>query len=416
MTYIEFFDRRGVQNICTSLIDPPQRVIFLGDNSKLMNRHIAYYQRVFADRGLDIQFSCRSISKSNLQYAVQVISQIVEDYDDCVFDITGGEEMLLLALGTVCAQYPQKKIQIHKVNIHNNAIYDCDADGVTVCRQTPQLSVEENVRIYGGDVAYGAMEEGRTYRWDMNEDFCRDIQRMWDICKADVRLWNVQINLLEAIESVGTAEGLTTHVSRGVLEQQLQENGTKYKPVKGFISSLKKAGLLTFFDDGDDLITVSYKNHQVKKCLNKAGLALEMKMYLTAAQLQEQDGTPVYNDAMNGVVIDWDGRFHDEETENICDTENEIDVLLMHDIVPVFVSCKNGLFTAEELYKLNTVAQRFGGQSAKKVLIATSLNRMGPAGDYLRQRAADMDIRLEEDIQFLSDETLARKIKSFWCN
>ena len=415
MTYIEFFDRQGVRNICTSLIDPPQRVIFLGDNSKLMNRHIAYYQRVLADRGLQIQFSCRTVSKSNLQHAVQVLSQIVEEYEDCVFDITGGEEMLLLALGMVCARYPDRNIQIHKVNIHNNAIYDCDMDGITVCRQAPCLTVEENVRIYGGDVVYGA-EEDSTYRWDMNQDFCQDIQRMWDICKADVRLWNVQINLFEAMESAGTAEGLTTTVGRRVLEQHLQQSWSTYKPVKGFISSLQKAGLLTFFEDADDLVTISYKNHQVKKCLNKAGLALEMKMYLTALQLREKDGTPVYNNAMNGVVIDWDGRLHDEGAEHVFDTENEIDVLLMHDIVPVFVSCKNGLVTAEELYKLSTVAQRFGGQAAKKVLIATSLDRMGPAADYLRQRAKDMDIRLEENIQFLSDEELARKVRSFWCN
>ncbi len=62
---------------------------------------------------------------------------------------------------------------------------------------------------------------------------------------------------------------------------------------------------------------------------------------------------PVYDDALNGVVIDWDGEFHDEEVEDLYDTENEIDVLLMHDIVPVFVSCKNGIVTSEELYKLD---------------------------------------------------------------
>lgn len=416
MTYIEFYDRQGVRNVCTSLIDPPQRVILLGDDYDLMNKHLAYYRRVFADRGIDVQFSCRSVSKSNLQHGVQMISRIVEEYDDCVFDITGGTEMLLLALGMVCARHPEKNIQIHKVNIRNNAIYDCDMDGVTICKQTPRLTVEENIRIYGGDVVYGQLGEDRTYRWDMSEDFCQDIQRMWDICRADVRLWNVQINLFEAIESAGTAEGLTTSAWRGALEQQLQQSWSRYKPVKGFINSLQKAGLLTFFEDGDDLVTISYKNHQVKQCLNKAGLALEMKMYLTALQLRQKDGSPVYNDAMNGVVIDWDGQFHDEEVEHICDTENEIDVLLMHDVVPVFVSCKNGLFTADELYKLSTVAQRFGGQEAKKVLIATSLDRMGPGAEYLRQRARDMNIRLEENVQNLSDKELERKIKSFWCN
>jgi hypothetical protein len=107
-------------------------------------------------------------------------------------------------------------------------------------------------------------------------------------------------------------------------------------------------------------IIVSYKNEQVKKCLTKAGQALEMKIYTTAKALLDKDGVPFYDDTLNGVVIDWDGEFHDESVEDIYDTENEIDVMLMHDVVPVFISCKNGTVTSDELYKLNTVADHYG--------------------------------------------------------
>ena len=44
------------------------------------------------------------------------------------------------------------------------------------------------------------------------------------------------------------------------------------------------------------------------------------------------------------------------------ETKNEIDVMLMRGVVPVFVSCKNGAVKMDELYKLDTVAQRFGGR------------------------------------------------------
>ena len=158
------------------------------------------------------------------------------------------------------------------------------------------------------------------------------------------------------------------------------------------------------------------KNKQVKKCLTKAGQALEMKIYVTAKNLTDSDGNLLYNDVVNGVVIDWDGKFHDEKTQDVYDTENEIDILLMHDIVPVFISCKNGIVTADELYKLNTVAERFGGEYSKKVLVATSLNKMGEAGKYLRQRADDMKIKIIEDIQSLEDEELERKLKNLWLN
>ena len=86
----------------------------------------------------------------------------------------------------------------------------------------------------------------------------------------------------------------------------------------------------------------------------------------------------------------------------------------MHGMIPVFVSCKNGAFTSEELYKLNTVAQRFGGPYAKKVLVATALNTACDAPDHLRQRAKDMNICLVENLQELDGKQLEKKVRSFW--
>ena len=201
------------------------------------------------------------------------------------------------------------------------------------------------------------------------------------------------------------------------LEHYLAQRKAKYKQAKGILSTLLKAGLITYFDDEtDDRLTVSYKNKQVRRCLTKAGQALEMKIFVTAKNVRDKQGLLVYDDALNGVLIDWDGTFHDEDAEQIYDTENEIDILLMHKTVPVFISCKNGVVTADELYKLSTVAERFGGQQAKKVLVATSLDSMGEAGKYVRQRAVDMGIRLVEKVQKMDDEELAKKIRNLLSN
>lgn len=420
MTYIEFFDKIASENISACLTYTPDRVIYLGDNAKVMKKHIANYQRVFSDRGHNIEFIFKTISKSNLDNAVQMLTEIVETYDDCVFDITGGEEILTLALGMVYANHPDKNIQIHKFNLRNNVIYDCDKDGTTISGETPTLSVEENVRIYGGDVVYGNITEEKTYKWDLNEEFCKDVDTIWSVCKGNVRYWNTIIGIFEAIENVGCINyenPLTTIARKDALEIYLTHHKLKYKMSKNIIKFLIKNNLLTCFDDSDEeTITVAYKNEQVKKCLTKAGQALEMKIYITAKNILDSDGLPVYDDAINGVVIDWDGEFHDETVEDVYDTENEIDILLMHDIVPVFISCKNGIVTSDELYKLNTVAERFGGQYSKKVLIATSISNMGESGEYLRQRATDMNIRIMDDVQDISDAELSRKLKSLWCN
>ena len=90
--------------------------------------------------------------------------------------------------------------------------------------------------------------------------------------------------------------------------------------------------------------------------------------------------------------------------EKIPDTRNEIDVVLMHGVVPLFVSCKNGNIEEEELYKLHTVAERFGGPLARKMLIATELDRKSESADRaFVQRAWDMNVYLVKNAGNMSD-------------
>lgn len=420
MTFVEFFDRAASENVFACLAYVPDRVIYIGDNSRRMKKYALYYQRVFENRGYNIGFSFRTVSKSNLDNAVGVITDIVETYDDCVFDITGGEEILNVALGIVYARYPDKNIQIHKFNIRNNKVYDCDKDGIPVYRQIPALSVKENLWIHGADMVCGNVRENDTCNWDMNEDFTEDINKMWSVCKEDVRYWNAVISVFEAAEKTKIGENensLTTTADLGALETLLSKRKVDFNNSNPIIRKLLKFGLLRNFDIvGGKAVRITYKNRQVKRCLTKSGQALEMKIFSCAKNVLDDDGRNVYNDALNGVVIDWDGDFDDDKTGERYDTENEIDVLLMHGMIPVFVSCKNGLLSAEELYKLNTVAERFGGEYAKKVLVATSLSALGETGGYLRQRAGDMNIRIVEDIQNLDDDGLERVLGNLWRN
>lgn len=83
------------------------------------------------------------------------------------------------------------------------------------------------------------------------------------MCKGDVRYWNMQAGIFEAIEIVGkTEEGkLTTVSTLFALEQYLQRHRYKYNIIRYLI----KNGLLTEFEEDGDTVTVSYKNEQVKK-------------------------------------------------------------------------------------------------------------------------------------------------------
>ena len=419
MTYIEFFGRNATENVCSSLSNAPDRVIFVGNNSKMMKKHIAYYQRVFDNRGEKIQFEYRSVARNDVDNAVSQLEKLLEEYPDCVFDITGGDELLLMALGILRERHPEKHLQIHKFNLRGGTIYDCDMDNNTIYEQTPSLTGEEHIHIYGGGVRYGEVADFGTYKWDMNEEFIWDIDLMWCICKKDVRLWNIQTGIFAAAEQIGKVEedGLTTTVSIPELEEYMSTGKIRYRHVDAVVKELYREGLITsFMEINGQTFIITYKNEQVKRCLTKAGQVLEMKVFIAAMNSRDKEGNPVYNDVMNGVVMDWDGDVRTVGDQSRFDTENEIDVLMMHGVIPVFVSCKNGIVTAEELYKLNTVAERFGGEYSQKALVATALNMQGASANHMRQRALDMHIQLIEDVQNMEDSEFSRKMGNLWTN
>jgi hypothetical protein len=205
--------------------------------------------------------------------------------------------------------------------------------------------------------------------------------------------------------------GLLVSASIDKVEKELEK---PYGIDADFVNKLLEDGLLTHYTEEGDKVYVGFKNEQVKRCLTVEGQVLELKVFFAVNDAKSEDGVPVYQDAMNGVVIDWDGEFHNKSAGEEYDTENEVDIMLMHDIVPVFISCKNGQVTADELYKLQTVSQRFGGDYAKKVLVATALDALGDSANYLRQRAEDMNIQIIDNIQEISDEALLQIVSTLW--
>lgn len=252
MTYIEFFDKTAIENLCACLTDAPEQVIFLGDNAKRMRRHIANYEKIFRDRGQNIRFSYRTVSKSNLSAAIETLERIVEAYDDCAFDITGGEEILLLALGIVRERHPDRNIQIHRFNVRHNTVCDCDADGQTICKDTPKLSVADNIRLYGGDIVCSDIFGGKTYLWDLTADFIADIDTMWSIlCERKPGKWNRQINALEEAEKVG-------QISEDLLTTTAPICDKKPYINEEIIGALCDAGLLTDFRCDDKQLRLRY--------------------------------------------------------------------------------------------------------------------------------------------------------------
>lgn len=414
MTYIEFFDKNYAENICACLTDIPERVILIGDSSKQLKRHAEVYSEIFMSRGYNVEIIPKSISRNNIIKIVEELSEIVKAYPDCVFDVTGGEDLYLVATGIVCEKYKEKNIQIHRYSIENNMIYDCGMGGSEQVKNVPMLSALENIWIFGGEVLFAPGIKGGTYIWNLNDEFKKDIETMWNICKG-CDTWNKEINTLASADECkcDNSNSLMTYSRVEKVKSTLKKKkeSKDYLAHGSAIRELINAGLITEYECDDNWMRVVFKNEQIKKCLTKSGQILEMKVYMYALSITQDDGkTPLYNDVINGVYIDWDGKM----SVGDMGSSNEIDVMLMCGMVPVFISCKNGKVFAEEFYKLNTVANRFGGKYAKKVIVISKMNMNDNNSKQLLQRARDMGIHPVVNFKDMDEEAIRKEFKNFY--
>ena len=135
MTYVEFFDRTSVENICACLINTPESVVLVGTDKKELDRVIRIYEKMFKKRNRTVRFAKEILTSWETDVILNTLEKIVNDYEKCVFGITGGEERIIYALGRLSERY--ENIQVHRVNVQDNEVYDCDMDGKTIGQGVP---------------------------------------------------------------------------------------------------------------------------------------------------------------------------------------------------------------------------------------------------------------------------------------
>ena len=406
MTLIEFYDKTKLENIAGALLLRADKLIFIGDNQKAITKSIPVYQNLLEKRNINTEICYKTVNKNNLSVIVEQLSLIVEENDDCVFDLTGGEDLYLVALGILMEKYPDR-IQCHRFNFKNSTITDCDADGNVAKAELFDISIEENILLYGGRITFD--ENSVSFVFD--NDFNLDVEKIWTISKEDQKRWNSASGTIgDILKLCNKSSGLDVRFEKVLAENEINRTGNNYGLNDYFLKRLEENELIHSLALGDE-ISFSFKNESVKNALSTPGKMLEIAVASKLAALTDDEGKKFYNDVKVGVLIDWDNTETDE-----APTLNEIDVLAMKDAIPVFISCKSGLFDNDELYKLKTVASRFGDDYAKCVLVATSMERMECKEKFIRNRADDMKIRIIDDFDTMDESKITRVLKSLYCN
>lgn len=385
MTLISFFDEDPVDNIGDLVYFQPERCVFVGPDVVMRKRRRRNILNFLKERGMETEVIFRSVKPDSLEEAVELLREMVMDYPDSIFDVTGGTELMIAAAGIITGNYDipmyQRKGQTNKVLWQ----YGCEMEP-----GQGALSIRESVNLHSAKV----FDSDIFPRWEITPALGRDVVALWEIAKGNAAQWNNTCDAFAALsdETVGDDMLQIAVVSQSGQQASLQIN-------ERILLDLMDGGFILDFDGDWGGMSFRFRDENILRILTKAGNLLELYTCLAADFADDRDV---------GVPLDWDGII---QPYGVMDTRNELDVMLTVGITPVCISCKNGMCEKEDLYELETIANHFGGRFSKKVLVATYINHNDNSRKSLIQRAKDMGITLIADVDKISLDEFSAQLR-----
>lgn len=383
MTIIELFSAEPSENVLAACCLKPETVVYLGSAALMTDGRISAVRAFFRKRKDSPKLLFLRVAERNYAGAGAAIRDVLEKYPDCCVEMTGGSDLLLAALGTVSASGKLNLFELDVRTQNLRFVQGCVPDRKEgPLRPLRGVPAGDYIRLCGGTLTESSYRMGD----DLPLALEADVQDMWSVYRQEPEIWTKQCSLLAGFCARG-GSGLT-------VSAELSE-----KPDAGHLRRLTEAKLISGYSEKGQTVTLTFRDAHVKRTLSRAGDLLELWLFLAAKS------DPAFTDAIMGAKIQWAERAERNATSN------EIDGLMMHGAVPVYVSCKIGSVPKEALYEVDSVAARFGGSYAVKALVCARLGGNAAGKDTLRQRAADMDILLIEDVDRLSRTELLDRLR-----
>lgn len=377
---VEFLGSEPIENVITGMHFKMDKTIYFGYQDMLDKHRYNTDRFLRKNCGVDtVEF--HALSEWDLQAVLSVMRNVLqEEYakgNQVFFDITGGENLALVAFGILSKEF---ETPMHLYDVERDKLIELEEGAENsisrvVPGQTVIMDLDKWIQMRGGTINY---RRHKNLKSVSDANFAADLEAIWKVSKSYGHEWNAFCDFLkehcqpeDSLDFVGNAKKIESALKNN--------NNPRLKTAKKFIGMLddcERAGILLYVEHRDGLYRFSYKNDSVKSCLCDPGCILELHVFL-----QEREKA---DDCRVGVHVDWDGIIQDKANEDVL---NEIDVLTLHGNIPTFISCKNGSVNQMALYELGTIAEKFGGKYAKKAIAAPQ----GLYGAHLL-RAEEMNI------------------------
>lgn len=372
----EFFDKEPLENVVTCLKYRFDKVVFFGLDGEMdkFSKNTLKNNLIKLCGVKEVEFE--PLKETENDKLINAISTVVKQEQKkgakCFFDITGGNEAILTALGQFAAG---NNISIHKVDINTDTViyyakgkYLIEQD---VQKQTLKLNINKFLLLYNGKIN-NKMRRDFKYTLSVNEH--QMINSIWNMASPNMKKWNAFSSILKACKTDNHFDLSERLNNNDVVLHSRAPSPCSKKDFEDYLVKLCQKNIIKNLKRTNIETSFSYATDNIRSILFDAGSILEIYYFIKYSNSNN------YDDCAIGVNIIWEN-----DEKNIV--KNEIDIILLNGYLPTFISCKNGDVSPKDLYELDTICDRFGGKYSKKELI-TGMK----LPEHIKMRAEEMNI------------------------
>lgn len=369
---IEYYDKDVLKNIVAPLTLRPDKVIYLHDkgmeDQNVFRSLITCFQKSMPCVSVE-QYPVDIGSVEKLRVATR---RVVERYgaENCTLELTGGSELMMIAGYKAGLETGMRMVHTDLVK---RCITDIETDEVIA--HTVTLSLENFID------AKGACFMGESHRPPQPEKY-EPINRMAKYLFCHLKQWKTTCSWIQTVAARGLPHDLRMESRRNIH----MKNGRPVAPEDDILREFERNGFIEGLVLEKNRIQFDFCSIEDKQYGISYGVWLELYVYVAAA------GSGAFDDVKLGTMIDW----------NVYDGlrigGNEIDVMLMDDSLPVFISCKLRDADTAALNELLIAKKRLGGWFSKGVIVTYSKEKQEKTGTYERCKELGLEMLDERDI------------------